>query len=80
MTEWTKEWPTKRGWYWLYGQTTWDMQLEYVPVQVWKNATDKPTYVAGPQFLYKAEGARGLWTRMIMPDPPTDFQIEEAIT
>lgn len=82
MTDWTKEWPTKRGWYWFLGQTSrimWDMRPEYLPVRVCKDSVGKLIYVVGGRFLYKSEGARGLWTRMLMPDPPTDYQIEESL-
>ncbi len=81
-TTWTKEWPTERGWYWFYGQTSrilWDMEPRYVPVRVFKDGTGKPVYAGGGQFLYKAEGMRGLWTPMVMPTPPTDYQIEEVL-
>ena len=80
MTDWTKEWPTERGWYWFYGQTSkivWDMMPEYLPVQVRKDGANRPFYVGGGRFLYKGEGARGLWTRMVTPEPPTDYQIED---
>jgi hypothetical protein len=83
MTEWTEEWPTERGWYWFLGQTSkmmWDREPEKVPVRVHRDATGKPVHVGGGRFLYKGEGARGLWTRMVMPDPPTDFQIEKVLT
>lgn len=83
MTEWTKEWPVERGWYWFYGQTSkrvWDMRPEYLPVLVRKDGTGKPFYVGGGRFLYKGEGARGLWTPMITPKPPTDYQIEEVLS
>lgn len=30
-------------------------------------------------ILVCEEGARGLWTRMVPPDPPTDYQIEKAL-
>lgn len=82
MTNWTMEWPTGRGWYWFLGQRSkmmWDRGLEYVAVRVHKDSQDKPVYVGDGQFLYKHGGARGLWTRMISPDPPTDFQIEKAL-
>ena len=82
MTDWTKEWPEQRGWYWFYGQTSkmmWDMRPEYFPVLMREDGVGKPSYVTRGQFLYKAEGARGLWTRMIMPNQPTDYQIEEVL-
>ena len=82
MTDWTREWPEERGWYWFFGQTSkmvWDMRPEYLPVRVHKDATDKPVCVASGCFLFKAEGARGLWTPMVMPTPPTDYQIEEVL-
>ena len=80
--DWTKEWPTERGWYWFYGQTSkmvWDMRPEYIPVKVRKDGTGKPICVGNGHFLYKAEGARGLWTPMVTPTPPTDYQIEEVL-
>lgn len=83
MTEWTEDWPRERGWYWFYGQTSkmmWDRMPEYLPVEVWHDATGKPTYVGGGLSLYKSEGARGLWRPMVMPTPPANLQIEEAIT
>ena len=81
-TKWTKEWPAERGWHWFYGQTSrivYDLRPEYIPVRVRKNAAGEPVYVGSGRFLYKAEGARGLWTPMVTPDPPTDFQIEEVL-
>jgi len=84
MTTWTKEWPTERGWYWFYGQTSkivWDMEPEYLPVWVYTPlCVGGPAfYVGGGRFLWKAKGARGLWTPMIMPTPPTDYQIDEVL-
>ena len=79
---WTEEWPTARGWYWFYGQTSrmmWDMMPEYMSVRVHLDARYKPVYVANGRFLHKAEGARGLWTSMVTPEPPTDYQIEKII-
>lgn len=83
MTYWTNAWPTGPGWYWFLGQTSkgmWDREPEYVPVRVHHDGTGEPVYVGRGGFLWQAEGARGLWTRMLMPDPPTDYQIEESLS
>lgn len=78
---WTKEWPTEPGWYWFYGhqwRAMYDEASELVPIKV-ERCSNAWLYGAGSHFLYKAEGARGLWTPAIMPDLPADYQIEEVL-
>lgn len=74
MNPWTKEWPTEPGWYWFYGQTSrqlYDRPPRMMLVKV-SEIVNGVCYVTEGRFLYKAEGARGLWVRAYRPQPPTD--------
>lgn len=75
MSEWTWEWPKKAGYYWFHGHK-WGTQLcdERLPsthlVLCRIDATGSPFYVTDGHFLYKAEGARGMWMPAEVPEPP----------
>ena len=71
--KWTKTWPTKSGVYWFYGyrfrkepDSTPEMNL----VKVDLSGNNLPIYVTKGHFLYKDEGAIGLWAKATLPEPP----------
>ena len=71
---WSREWPTEPGWYWFYGfpfgKGRYGEQLpRLVPINV-QRASNDWIYSAISHFLYKEEGAEGLWTPMVIPDLP----------
>jgi hypothetical protein len=68
---WTKEFPTKKGWYWFYGWTftrtpTPDYkEAELLAVRVWETKNG-PVWVGPGYFMYQSE-TKGVWCPM---DPP----------
>lgn len=70
MSQWVKEWPTEPGWYWFYGLRYSREQPELNPVQVWRAGDGNNAYVVRGSFLYKSEGAEGVWQPMALPDLP----------
>ena len=68
---WTTEWPTEPGHYWFYG---WcfrdrDKPAKFHCVEVWKLQKGR-AYVTDGHFLYKAEGAEGVWQPVEFPELP----------
>ena len=74
---WSEEWPTKEGMYWFYGWRSefWDQQPKLRVVKVQHTGQDTkpyPTYICDGAFLYKSEGANGLWLSIDMPQLPEE--------
>ena len=67
--KWTSRWPTKPGWYWLYGKRFSDDIIQLNPVEVVLAKTG-PVYITRGSFLYRTEGAIGFWVKMILPKLP----------
>lgn len=70
--EWTPDWPAERGYYWFYG---WcfrrrDRPPELHFVKVRHDGTGKPIYITDGHFLFKAEGAEGLFCPADIPELP----------
>ena len=67
---WTKEWPTTPGQYWFYGRRS-SMRdkddLFYVQVRKIQNGV---TYICEGSFLFEAEGAKGVWQPITLPELP----------
>ena len=82
--KWTKTWPKKSGKYWFYGWRfgknsitsgeTKKPELCFVEVKL--DASNHPMCVTKGHFLYKAEGATGVWTPAILPALPDIKDIE----
>jgi hypothetical protein len=79
---WTENWPTEPGWYWFYGfrfsfECNWPNAMERIAkpelhvVQVIKG-NNCTVYVCSGAFLYKDEGARGVWQRVLEPELPKE--------
>ena len=69
------DWPNETGYYWFYG---WCFRERHYParihfVEVRHGADKRPIYITGGHFLYKAEGAEGLWQPVAMPELPGYF-------
>lgn len=73
-TEWSKEFPKEEGTYWCYGwHSTYGFNNNkptLMCVHVHLDGNNKPMYIADGNFLYKSEGAKGLWTKAILPTLP----------
>ena len=69
---WSKKWPNKRGYYWFFGwcfsSRTRLPELHFVKVRL--DGTKRPLYITNGHFLYKAEGAEGVWLPVELPEPP----------
>jgi hypothetical protein len=72
---WTKEWPTKAGWYWFWGyrfKSSAEPRLCMVRVHVTEGNI---TRLADGNFMYKAEGTYGVFHKATVP-PPYDKALE----
>lgn len=74
---WTKEWPTKQGWYWYYGKTRMSETLYLSAVKVRHDGKGNPIYIDGAQFISKKDGfeREGWWKRMEDPDLPESIDM-----
>lgn len=70
MNDWTKEWPTEPGWYWLYGWWSPNTanQPRLMAVRVRLISDGKPVYIADGNFFAREGG--GWWRRMDVPELP----------
>jgi hypothetical protein len=66
---WSSEWPISPGWYWFCGRRFSGDPVKLLPVKV-VGVSNNLTYIAGSLFMYKAEGTKGLWLPMEMPELP----------
>ena len=74
--QWHDEWPTKSGYYWLYGwcwKMEWDRPARLFFVQV-KEITNGVVYITNGHFIYKTEGAKGVWLPIEPPELPKEAQ------
>jgi hypothetical protein len=69
--KWINEWPTIGGFYWFYGKR-YKGALKDEPffVRVHRKEDGKCIYVCEGNFLYKEEGAVGLWRKIENPELP----------
>lgn len=75
---WSPTWPTEQGAYWFHGfrfqRIEWPGREPEKPqthfVEVWHDGAGNPMYVTCGHFLYKSEGASGLWLKAELPAPP----------
>lgn len=73
--EWKKEWPTRPGHYWFYGWrfSRFDRkekpELSLVVVRI--SGNKKPMYITHGHFMYREEGAEGLWQEVDLPKFPS---------
>lgn len=76
MTQWTAEWPTEEGWYWFYGKRFGSSSTKMLqPVEVilaGRGDTSHLVYINSGNFMYKQEGARGLWMPLAPPPVPEE--------
>ena len=74
---WCKDWPKKKGWYWFYGTRFRPMpgdSPELSAVEVRSVRGGGNVYITRGHFLYKSEGAMGLWCIAIIPPLPVCIQ------
>lgn len=68
--DWTRKWPIIPGIYWFFGWC-WKQdrgQAKSHLVQV-RKVVNGCMYVTNGHFIYKAEGADGLWAKADIPKP-----------
>jgi hypothetical protein len=70
MNEWTSEWPTEAGEYWLYGRVWSDEEPKLYYVEVRKGANCIMCVCHG-NFLYNSDCEDGQWQKITLPDLPT---------
>lgn len=79
---WSKDWPTKPGYYWFYGYKCGSYEnrpkrLSVVVVDTARNGVcvipNRFIYVCDGQFIYKKEGYDGVWQEVILPELPNEF-------
>ena len=74
MSVWTREWPTTAGYYWFHGHKWSTSPRDAEPTSTYfvrccLDGTNSPTYITDGHFLYKAEGACGVWMPAKVPEP-----------
>ncbi len=71
--DWTEVWPVEPGHYWFFGWCSGMLRCDHGPeivlVKVSK-AVNAFVYVGNGHFIYKGEGAVGLWKEAVLPEPP----------
>ena len=72
---WTDEWPTEPGHYWLYGWCFRDRDdpADFYHVEVAKTM-NSIAYITNGHFLYEMEGGEGIWHPIIFPELPQEVQ------
>jgi len=76
---WKKEWPKDPGLYWFYdrrfSKTSYEdlNKPELCFVEVAIDSQGNPMYITMGHFLYKAEGAMGVWSKAELPELPSHF-------
>lgn len=83
--KWTKDWPEEAGDYWFYGWRFGDKSdlhggkqnpPELSHVEVRKTGNNKFMFVTRGHFLYKEEGAIGIFAKIDLPTIPDFFEKE----
>lgn len=81
---WSEEWPTVPGCYWLYGHMSAYSREHGKPrmmlVDVRVTGNGRNMYVANGSFLYEVEGCGGYWTKAEVPSPPVGAFQEDGTT
>lgn len=80
---WNEEWPTDPGYYWFYGRRHKQLEDEQgifltEVVAAGENLQHR-LYSCHGMFLYKSDGAKGLWMKAILPPSPTERQITKIL-
>jgi len=78
---WTKEWPTKVGWFWFYGwkygKDDYHPDPELCVVRTYMAANGLMHTIDG-QFMYRSEGHDGVFQEMILPVLPLEREEKDA--
>lgn len=74
---WSKEWPTKAGFYWFYGKL-FGSRYALLQAQVLMYQAGHPFYLIDGSYANK-DSACGLWTRAVLPMVPTSAELEEML-
>lgn len=72
---WTSEWPTTPGYYWFYGWCWPGWRHERISKLLYveaKRTSNRIAYVTEGHFLYRAEGAEGVWQPVQAPELPEE--------
>ena len=71
MSNWTSEWPTEAGMYWVHGRV-WSSEIpQTYHVTVYTGGA-APVYICRGAFLYKGDCEDTQWQKAVPPSPP-DF-------
>jgi hypothetical protein len=73
--EWSSVWPTEPGNYWFYGhrfrsEIGDNLPKEMFLVKAVKTGNNKPAFIADGNFMFRDDGAQGLWAKAVLPDAP----------
>ena len=79
MNNWQTGWPTETGMYWFHGwcfkkspfKDTEEPKMHLVVVHKIHNGVIRMTE---GHFLYKVEGAEGMWLKAELPTPPKEVK------
>lgn len=71
MEEWTEIWPVEPGHYWFFGWCSESLVLVKV-----SRTMNSIAYVGDGCFIYRGEGALGLWKRAELPGLPVEALVE----
>lgn len=79
MNEWMKEWPEEAGYYWFYGWCS-RLTIKGLPkihfVRV-REAINGVSLATEGRFLYKSDGARGVWQKVSLPELPSRDMLDK---
>lgn len=71
MNDWTDNWPSISGFYWFYGKRfANDTDNRLFMSRVHRKDNGDCIYICDGNFLYKSEGAEGVWKPIEKPELP----------
>lgn len=75
IKQWSKEWPTKSGWYWFCGwRARWLFDNKSIPVlstvKVRISGNNHLIYICDGNFMFKEDGAIGFFLPLETPEVP----------
>lgn len=81
--EWSKDWPTIPGLYWMYGWAFGSEIRDKRPASFYfvsvKKISNGFCYVTNGHFLFKGEGAKGFWQPVTLPNVPDEASMQELM-
>jgi len=78
IDNWTHKWPTEPGMYWFYGFCWRKMRDEPEEPEMYlvkvRKISNGLMCITDGHFIYKAEGAEGMWLKAELPEPPKEIK------